>query len=141
MAFVYEIVPEKDYEFFNSMHLKSPLGKGYVCLSRYTKWCADRENNTFLIPHGGGLGDTPNFVDLWYDGYIIKLETQQYGKRIEGNVKVGWNVVKISIPESIWDKKKCIIDAIKEALNVYCYIKDEEMLEPKISCEPKKVKE
>ena len=141
MAFVYEIVPENDYDFFDSMHLKSPLGKGYIRLSKYTKWCADRENNVFLIPHGGGLGDTPSFADLWYDGHTIKMEIKQYGKRINGNVVVGWNIVNLFIPEEIWDKKKCIIDTIKKALSVYRYVKNEEMLEPRISCEPQKVKE
>ena len=54
---------------------------------------------------------------------------------------MGWNVVNLFIPERIWDKRKCIIDIIKKALSVYRYVKNEEMLEPKVSCEPQKVKE
>ncbi|MCI1268782.1 MAG: hypothetical protein LKG21_02620 [Ruminococcus sp.] len=69
------------------------------------------------------------------------MEIKQYGKRINGNVVVGWNIVNLFIPEEIWDKKKCIIDTIKKALSVYRYVKNEEMLEPRISCEPQKVKE
>lgn len=141
MAFIYEIVPEKDYAFFNSMHLKSPLGKGYICLSKYTKWCADKENNVYLIPHGGGLGDTPHFADLWYDGCIINIEIKQYGKRINGSVMVGWNVINLFIPEKIQNKTNFIVDIIKKALSVYRYIENEEMLEPKISCEPQKAKD
>lgn len=141
MAFVYEIVPEKDYTFFNSMHLKSPLGKGYISLSKHTKWCADRESNVFFVPLGGRLSDTPFFADLWYDDCATRIELKQYGKRINDNVMVGWNAVNLFIPERIWDKKDYVVCAVKSALTAYRYIENEDMLEPKISCEPQKVKE
>ncbi len=140
MDFIYEIVPEKDYDFFNSMHLNNPLRKGYISVTKYTKWCADRKDNVFFIPHGGRLSETPYFADLWYDGYNINIELKQYGKRINGIVNAGWEVINIFIPERVWDKKCYIVDLIKKALTVWRYVKNEDMLEPRILCEPQMMK-
>ena len=135
MAFIYEIVPEKDYSFFDSMHLKNPFGKGFIYATRHSHWCADRERNAFLIPLGGIMHDTPYFIDLWIDGHIIIMEAEQYGKMMNGNVVVGWDIVDILIPNKAWDKKELIVSIAKEALKKLHQNDFEDMLDPKISCE------
>ena len=44
MAFIYEIIPEKYYEFFRSMGLKNCWGSDHLTLSEGdTKWSADQK--------------------------------------------------------------------------------------------------
>lgn len=135
MAFVYEIVPEKDYAFFDLMHLKNPFGQGYIYVTKHSHWCADRKRNAFLVPLGGRMHDTPYFIDLWIDGQIVVMEVEQYGKRENGKVIVGWEVVDIIIPSNIWNKRNLIVSIIKEALKELHQNEFEEMLTPKVSCE------
>lgn len=135
MGFVCEIVPENDHAFFNAMRRKNPFGKGYIYVTKHSRWCADRERNAFLVPLGGGMHDTPYFIDLWLDGFIVTIEAEQYGKRINNNVVVGWNVVDIRIPSKIWDKKELIISMIEESLTELHPNDSEAMLKPKVSCE------
>lgn len=135
MAFIYEIVPERDYDFFNSMHLKNPFGRGYIYVTRHSRWCADREKNAFLVPIGGGMHDTPYFVNLWINGQIIVMKVEQYGKRINGKVIIGWDVVDILIPIEVWKNRKLIVSIIKEALTELPQNDFENMLKPKVSCE------
>ena len=135
MSFVYEIVPEKDYDFFESMHLKSPFGKGYICVTKYTRWCADREKNAFLVPIGGKMYDMPYFIDLWWNGCIIEMEVEEYGKRVDGRVIIGWKVVDFPIPYDYWAKKDLIVSIAKEALIELKQNNFEDMLEPQILCE------
>lgn len=135
MAFVYEIVPEKDYDFFDSMNLKNPFGQDYIYVTKYSHWCADRERNIFLVPVGGKLNDTPYFIDLWLNGRIIEIEAEEYGKRINGKVIVGWKVVNIYIPYNMWDKRDSIVSVIEESLKELKQNSFEDMLKPWISCE------
>lgn len=135
MSFVYEIVPEKDYEFFNSMRLPNPVIKGYISIVKGDCWCADRERNAYIIELGGGMYDMPYFIDLWWNGCIIEMQAEEYGKRINGKVVVGWRVVDIPIPINYWSKKDLIVSIIKEGLKELKQNSFEDMLEPQILCE------
>lgn len=137
MAFIYEVVPEKDYAFFDSMHLRNPFGKGYIYVTKQSRWCADRKRNFFLVPLGGGMHDTPYFIDLWIDGEIVVMEAEQYGKRINGNVIVGWDIVNIIIPSKIWSKRNLIVSIIEEAMAELRQNDFEDMLRPRVTCECK----
>lgn len=135
MAFVYEIIPEKDHEFFNSMRLPNPVKKGYISITKGDCWCADRERNAYIIELGGGMYDMPYFIDLWWNGCIVAMEAEEYGKRIDGRVIVGWKVVDFPIPYYYWDKKDLIVSIVREALKELKKYDFEDMLEPQISCE------
>lgn len=141
MSFVYEIVPEQDREFFDSMHLKNPFGKGHIYVTKHSHWCADRERNAFLVPIGGGMHDTPYFVDLWFNGAVVIMEIEQYGKRINGDVVIGWDVVDMLIPSKIWEKKELIVSIVEEALMKLQQNDFEDMLKPKVSCECRMMEE
>lgn len=117
--FVYEKVPEKDYDFFRSMGLKNCWGSDPKLLIKHTEWCADRERNAYLVGIGGGYQDMPEFTDFWWNGLLIRLETYCGGT---GNYDVGvhikWFVQRIPIPEEFWDKRDEICRMIEEAFSV-----------------------
>lgn len=121
MAFVYEIVQEKDYDFFKSMGLKNCWGtKPLIFLPGRSEWTADRVRNAFLVAIGGGMLDVPNFYDLWWNGYVVRLEVEDF--RCEGNrresFKLVWDVYKIYVPKAVWEKRDLIIKMIEEAMLV-----------------------
>lgn len=141
MAFIYEIVPEKDYEFFRSMGLKNCWGNGSLTLSEgSTKWCADRERNAYVVGIGGGYDDMPHFHDLWWNDHIIRMETISGGN---GNYDVGvdiiWFINKILIPRKVWNLKKDIVKMISEAFSInndWCRTEYLKSIHVKINCEP-----
>lgn len=121
MAFVYEIVQEKDFDFFKSMGLKNCWGtKPQIFLPGRSTWTADRVRNAFLVAIGGGMHDVPNYYDLWWNGYIVRLEVEDF--RSEGNrresFKLVWDVYKIYVPKAVWEKRDLIIKMIEEAMLV-----------------------
>lgn len=121
MAFVYEIVQEKDYDFFKSMGLKNCWGtKPQIFLPGRSTWTADRVRNAFLVPIGGGMYDVPIYYDLWWNEYVVRLEVEDC--RSEGNrresFRLVWDVYKIYIPKPIWEKRDLIIKMIEEAMLV-----------------------
>lgn len=121
MAFVFEKVPEDDWEFFESMGLKNCWGtKPQILLPGRSEWIADRTQNAFLVPIGGGMHDVPLIYDLWWDGVVIRLEAENYrseGNRRE-NFKLVWDINKILIPRSGWEKRDLIIKMIEDAMSV-----------------------
>ena len=141
MAFVYEIVPEKDYEFFKSMQLRDCSGAEKFTLNeKRTKWCADRQRNAFLIDIGGGYGDIPHFHDLWWNGCVTRIITSRGGK---GNYKSGidiiWFVKKMPISQELWIHRLDIYNLIRDGLYVdssWCpkeYLKSVSVI---FECEP-----
>ena len=140
MGFVYEVVPEEDREFFNSMGLKDCWGREGKCLTKYTEWCADRERNAYLVAIGGGYHEMPHFYDLWWKDHVIRIEAECGGK---GNYKVGvdivWFVNRIPIPKDIWQYKDEIMKMIEEGFLVnrdWCKEKFLKSITVKIECEP-----
>lgn len=121
MAFVCEIVQEKDFDFFKSMGLKNCWGTDpKIFLPGRTEWIADRVRNAFLVAIGGGMHDVPLIYDLWWNGYVVRLEVEDFrsgGNRRE-SFKLVWDVNKILIPKSIWEKRDLIIKMIEEAMAV-----------------------
>lgn len=121
MAFVYEIVQEKDYDFFKYMGLKNCWGtKPLMFLPGITTWTADKARNAFLVPIGGGMYDVPIYYDLWWNGYVVRLEVEDC--RSEGNrresFKLVWDVYKIYVPKAVLEKRDLIIKMIEEAMSV-----------------------
>lgn len=121
MAFVYEIVQEKDYDFFKSMGLKNCWGtKPRILLPGLSTWTADKVRNAFLVAIGGGCFDVPNYYDLWWNGYVVRLEAEDC--RSEGNrresFRLVWDVYKIYVPKPVWEKRDLIIKMIEEAMLV-----------------------
>lgn len=120
MAFVYEIVQEKDYDFFKSMGLKNCWGtKPLIFLPGITTWTADRVRNAFLVGIGGGFHDMPDYYDLWWNGHTIRMEIVEAGI---GNYDVGvdmvWFINKVPIPKEIWQYKEEVMNMITEAFSV-----------------------
>lgn len=62
----------------------------------------------------------PNYYDLWWNGYIVRLEAEDF--RSEGNrresFKLVWDVYKIYVPKAVWEKRDLIIKMIEEAMLV-----------------------
>lgn len=121
MAFVYEIVQEKDYDFFKSMGLKNCWGtKPQIFLPGRSEWTADRVQNAFLVAIGGGMHDVPLIYDLWWNGYVVRLEVEDC--RSEGDrresFRLVWDVYKIYVPKPVWEKRDLIIKMIEEAMLV-----------------------
>ncbi|MBQ6035629.1 hypothetical protein [Ruminococcus sp.] len=141
MAFIYEVVPEKDYDFFISMGLKNCWGNDTLTLSKgSTMWCADRKRNAYIVYIGGGHDEMPFFHDFWWNGNVIRMETVCGGK---GNYKTGvdivWYINKIPVPKKIWNFKDEIVDMIKEAFKVnsdWCMKECLKSITVNIQCEP-----
>ena len=145
MGFVFEKVPEKDWEFFNSMELRDCWGTRKLSASQHLKWSTNREENAYLVGIGGGYDDMPQFYDLWWNGNIIRMEVVEVssGKYSIG-VDIVWNIVRIPIPERIWERRNEVLELIKEAFSVYSgwckplYLKS---ISVNINCEPEMIKE
>lgn len=142
MSFIYEVVPEKDTKFFESMGLKNCWGNSELLfLAGHTKWCADRERNAYLVAMGGGYhGEMPYFYDLWWKGNVVRIEAERGGK---GNYEMGidiiWFINRVPIPEKIWESKDEIMEMIEEAFGInssWCEEKDLKSITVKIECEP-----
>jgi len=119
MAFVYEKVPEKDYDFFKSMGLKNCWGNKSLHISSHTFWVADRERNAFLVGIGGGRDDMPCFYDFWWNGHTVRMDIWEAGSgNYENGFNIVWNILKLPIPNEIWEYKNKIIIMIKEAFSV-----------------------
>lgn len=143
MAFVFEKVPEKDYEFFKSMGLKNCWGNGTYLLINGMQWCADRERNAYLVGIGGGYDEMPYFYDLWWNGYVIRMETKRGGKgNYDTGVDIIWIIKRIPIPRDIWEYRNDIIIMINEAFSVNqdrCPTEYLKSISVRIDCEPEKV--
>lgn len=143
MGFVYEVVPEEDRDFLKSMGLKDCWGTELKTITKRTKWCADREQNAYLIGIGGGYHDMPYFYDLWWNGHVIRMEVEEGGK---GNVGVGmdiiWIINRIPISEDIWQHRGEVLKMIKDAFSVnrsWCELSELKSITVKIACEVEKV--
>lgn len=120
MAFIYEIVPEKDYGFFKSMRLKNERNSfNFEFKPGSTGWSADRKQNAYLVRISGGHGEIPLFYDLWWNGDIIRMEVSSGGS---GDYYCGykhkWFIENLPIPKKLWNKKDDIISLINEAFSV-----------------------
>lgn len=124
MAFVYEVVPEKDKEFWVSLGIKNCWGIDLLRFATGSVWCADRERNAYLIGVGGGMHDVPLMSDLWWNGNVIRIEwddNQNTGnRRLPKGLSVVWNIHKIFIPPSIMDQKDTVVKMVEEAFSVDC---------------------
>ncbi len=140
MAFVFEKVPEKDYEFFKSMGLKNCWGNGSLSLSKDTKWCADRDRNAYLVRIGGGFNDMPNFHDFWWDGYTIRIEVVRTSTgNYDDGINITWNIMTLPIPNELWEKQTEILKMINEAFSIdlgWCEKEEVRSVNVKIMCEP-----
>ena len=144
MGFVYERVPEEDREFFKSMGLKDCWGREGKCLTKRTKWCADREKNAYLVGIGGGYnGEMPYFYDLWWNSQIIRMEIERGSKgNVETGIEVIWFINRISVPCDIWEYKDKIVEIIEEAFSInrgWCEETELKYITVKINCTPEKV--
>lgn len=144
MGFVYEVVPEKDTEFFESMGLKNCWGNSELLfLAGHTEWCADRERGAYLVAIGGGYhGEMPEFYDLWWKGNVIRIEAVRGGEgSYETGVDIIWFINRVPVPEKIWESKDEIMEMIKEAFAVnsdWCKKQFLKSITVKIECEPEK---
>ena len=141
MAFIYEVVPEKDYDFFISMGLKNCWGNDTLTLSKgSTKWCADRERNAYIVNIGGGYDEMPYFHDLWWNGTVIRMETLCSGSgNYETGVDMIWILKKIPVPKELLESKDEITGMINEAFSLnsgWCNKKYLKSVTVKIECEP-----
>jgi len=119
MGFVYEVVPEEDREFFKSMGLRDCWGKDYAIVTEYTTWCADRDNNIYLVGIGGGYKDIPYYYALWLNGQEIRLEVTRRGKcNSDGLVDIIWYINRIPITEKMTPTKYDLIEIINKAFLV-----------------------
>lgn len=119
MPFVFAKVSDDDREFFESLDLKNCWGNAPFPLTKDTKWCIDRERNACLVRIGGGYQDMPNFHDFWWNGNTIRLEVISTSTgNYEDGLDITWNIVKLPIPETIWDKQNQILEMLYDAFSV-----------------------
>ena len=119
MGFVYEEVGEENRELWESIGWKDWGEKTPKQFFKGRMWSIDRERQIYMQPIGR-FRDTPYYYDLAYKGRIIRMEVVSKGN---GTIAIGFNVVhdiyRIFIPQSIWEEKEKILQAIKESFLVY----------------------
>lgn len=118
MAFIYEIIPEKDIDFFKSLGIRDWSGTSTKHLSPgETRWCIDRERNVFLITLGGGCYDgRPYYHALWWDGSEIRISEDLEIVKNEDGAFVR-KLIDIVAPQKAYDKKDEMCKLIVEVFD------------------------
>ena len=116
MSFLFERIKGKDIELLKSFELKNPYTGRNVS---WGFWSVDRERNLYFIITGKGMGKQeyqPEFMVLiWKDK---KIYIEGYEELID-NSRYEWDIYYIGIPTELESEKAEIMEAIKEALEIY----------------------
>lgn len=124
MAFVFEKVPEKDWNYFNSFNINYH-GKHFYA-DEYTQWAADKEREIYLIWLPCGGLEMPNVYALVWKSNVIFIETEERPTYITKDNKqireMRWLIERISIPRGIDLKRSEILAAINEAGKSMCVL-------------------
>ncbi len=117
MSFVYEEVGEENKAIWESIGWKNWSGNPLGSYKRQ-QWSIDKERKIYLVKIGGYI-DMPKYWDMSYEGRIIRMEVVGGAK---GNRNTGvvfnWKIMKINIPQSLWEKRKDVIKEITNAASV-----------------------
>jgi len=101
-------------------------GRDSDCV-RFAKWTIDREQNSFLIFLGGGVGPFPELFALVWNGEIITLECSSRGRRdehIPTAVAVDYRVLGIYLTPALMNRREELLALVREALDAYGNIGD-----------------
>jgi hypothetical protein len=80
----------------------------------------DRQRNAVLICQGQRGGDAPQDFEFSLDGQTIKFSAWRYMKRSElKKYDMRWQIIQVSMPQILKNKKEEIFELIKESLNAY----------------------
>ncbi len=124
MAFVFEKVPEKDWDYFNSFNIIYN-GKHY-CADKYTQWAADKEREIYLVWLPCGDLEMPNIYALVWKLNVIFVETEERPTYITKGKKeireIRWQIERICVPRGIDFKRSEILSAINEAGKSMCVL-------------------
>lgn len=114
MAFVFEKVPEKYWEIYNSFELSFD-GK-QLTANKYKWWTADKEKDIYLILLGGGVFDTPEIYVLIWNNNKIKIEVTHkcvYNEKSESVLH--YRIEKIIAPTALTQNINELSEIIREA--------------------------
>ena len=79
--FVCEIVQEKDFDFFKSMRLKTVGDRSKDIFARANRVDSRPSSKCIFSCHWGGMHDVPLIYDLWWNGYVVRLEVEDFRSR------------------------------------------------------------
>ena len=114
MAFVFEKVPEKDWELFNSFQLKINDRAGILHADKYTWWVVDREREIYFICLKGGALERPAVYEIIWRGKKIRFHVEKKVQVTESSKALHWNITYVCAPKSLESNKNEIISLIKE---------------------------
>jgi len=116
MAFVYEVIPEKDKKYLKSLGIKSWSGAQLHPFSKGEKWCIDRERNAFSIALGGGREDAPLVWSFWWNNQEFRIELyEKTTGDIKNGYQINWNITRIHFPIENFDKQFELLKLIEES--------------------------
>jgi len=120
MAFVFENIPDKDLEVLKSLKIKDWSGAQLHPFRTGEKWCVDRERNAFSIALGGGREDMPLYWSFWWNNQETRIEVIR--RSGGGNIETGWyikrEIVRIPVPQNLFDKRDELMKMIEEAFSI-----------------------
>ncbi len=116
MAFVFEKVPEEDWDYFNSFNI---IYQGeHYCADKYTQWAADKERRIYLTWLTRGLENSNVYALIWESNVII-IETEVRPTRLlngnEETTEIRWFIEQIYAAQKLSSKSQEILALINES--------------------------
>lgn len=112
MAFVEEMVLEKDWKKYNSFALK--YENCTLKADDFTNWYVDKESGIYFLFLGGGALERPQvYALMWNDKKVII-----YVEEKTTNSEVYWSIFKIKADKELEIYKDEIIEKIREVAKI-----------------------
>ena len=115
MGFVYEKVPEADWELYNSFKLRNYDRNGLKEANQFSQWTADRDRDIYFIFIGGVTLEMPEEYAIIWNGEKIIIYVERRSVVVNSTSReIQWSIDFISAPKLLMARKDELISIIEE---------------------------